>query len=96
MPERKARIHKLLQECTNELYAYIKESESTPDRWVPAAKIKNDLELNFPSVPIANTQYGDRGWLFAILARMLEDRGRIEYKKEGSKAFYRTIAKPLE
>lgn len=90
MNERRINIHRLLQDCAEELLAFIEESETTPERWVPATDIKNDLALNFPSVPRANIQYGNKGWLFAILARMLEDQGRIEYKKEDSRAFYRT------
>lgn len=89
--KRKNKIHSLLKECADELYSYIKEVETSQDRWVAATMIKENLGLNFPSVPKANTQYGDKGWLFAILARMLEDWGRIEYKKNGNRAFYRTI-----
>src|SRR5690606_35937529 len=39
-----------------------------------------------------STQYGPKGWLFAILARMLEDQGRLEHKKVGSRSFCRSRA----
>ena len=35
-------------------------------------------------------QYGEKGWLFAILARMLENEDKVQYRKVGSRAFYRT------
>jgi hypothetical protein len=88
---RKDAIHRLLKVIAFELFEFIRELESSfEDRWVPAADIKNALELNFVAVPRENVQYGEKGWLFAILARMLEDEGLVEYKKEESRAFYRT------
>jgi hypothetical protein len=47
-----------------------------------ARRIKNALELNFLAVPKEGEQYGEKGWLFAILARMLEDKGFVDHKKE--------------
>ena len=52
-------------------------------------KIKQSLALNFVAVPKGGKQYGEKGWLFAILARILEDRGLLEHNKNGSRAFYR-------
>lgn len=89
--DRKTAIHSLLNVIAFELLEFIKESEpSLEDRWVPAADIKNALGLNFVAVPREGEQYGEKGWLFAILARMLEDQGLVDYKKEGSRAFYRS------
>lgn len=89
--ERKKIIHNLLEAVAFELLSFIKENESKyPERWVPSAYIKEKLELNFVAVPIQNTQYGEKGWLFAILARMLEDSELVEYKKTGNRAFYRS------
>lgn len=90
----KENLHKLLQAAAIELQAYIRESEEQfqqDDCWVPASEIKRKLELNFVAVPKANKQYGEKGWLFATLARMLEDRGLLEYQKIGSRAYYRSI-----
>jgi hypothetical protein len=42
------------------------------------------------AVPREGEQYGEKGWLFAILARMLEDEGLVEYRKDGNRAFYRS------
>ena len=89
--DRKTAIHSLLKIISYELQEYIKELEpSFEDRWVPAADIKNSLELNFVAVPRENIHYGEKCWLFAILARMLEDEGLVDYKKDGNRAFYRS------
>jgi hypothetical protein len=90
---RKDKIHKLIHEAADELLAFIKESEAEfEDGWVPSAVIKTRLDLNFAAVPAANEQYGAKGWLFAILARMLEDRFLLEHKKESNRrSFYRSL-----
>lgn len=91
---RKETIHSLLSQAASELLGFIKDSESEfrdQDYWVPAAKIKNDLDLNFVAVPMSGKQYSKRGWLFATLARMLEEKSLIEYKKQGSRAYYRPV-----
>ena len=90
--DRKQVIHSLLNVIAFELLEFIKESESSfEERWVPSAHIKDRLELNFISVPIENKQYGEKGWFFAIVARMLEDQNLVEYQKKGSRAFYRSV-----
>jgi hypothetical protein len=89
--DRKTAIRSLLNIMAFELLEHIRECEpSFESRWVPAAEVKNALELNFVAVPKQGEQYGEKGWLFAILARMLEDQNLVEYHKEGSRAFYRT------
>jgi hypothetical protein len=86
----KDKIKGLLRECALEVLAFVKERESAhQDRWVPTVEVKDSLALNFVAVPRASKQYGEKGWLFAILARMLEDSGELEYKKEGSRSFCR-------
>ena len=52
-------------------------------------EVKQTLALNFVAVPKDSKQYGEKGWLFAILARMLEDSGELEYKKEGTRSYCR-------
>jgi hypothetical protein len=88
---RKGAMHSLVHLLAFELLEHIKEHEpSHTDRWVPAADIKSALDLNFVAVPRENKQYGEKGWLFAILARILEDERLVQYKKVGSRAFYRS------
>ncbi len=89
----KENLHRLLQAAAIELLAFIRESEAqfqADDHWVPASEIKSKLELNFVAVPKSGKQYGEKGWLFATLARMLEDQGLVEYQKIGSRAYYRS------
>ncbi|TWJ18884.1 hypothetical protein [Geobacter argillaceus] len=88
----KERIHGLLKEMSMEVLNYIRSQEaSAKDRWVPAAQVRSKLELNFVAVPKNNKQYGEKGWLFAIIARLLEDQNLIEYKKIDGKAYCRTF-----
>ena len=90
---RKDRIHEHINAIADEVLGYIKEKEPFfADRWVPASEIKTDLELKFVSVPIANKQYGPKGWLFAIVARMLEDANLVEFQKVDSRSFYRSVS----
>ena len=87
----KTKVHDLIREMTDEIYDFIKKQENTyKDSWVPAVDIKKKLEINFVCVPKDNKQYGEKGWLFAIIARILEDENRVEYKKVNKKAFYKT------
>ncbi len=93
---RKIAIHNLINEAALELFEFIKECESDHkehDCWVPAAMIKADLDFNFVAVPLRGRQYGPKGWIFATLARILEEKSLIEHKKTGSRAFYRSIRK---
>ncbi|EDM68300.1 hypothetical protein PE36_15924 [Moritella sp. PE36] len=90
---RKNKIHSHIDSMADEILGYIKEKEQFfDDRWVPAKDIRNDLELNFVSVPKNNIQYGKKGWLFAILARMLEDNSLVEFNKVNGSSFYRSVS----
>jgi len=85
-------VHDLIEKISIEILHFIRKHELTSqDRWVSAAFIKTTLHLNFVAVPKNNKQYGQKGWFFAIIARLLEDRGLLEYKKTDGKAYYRTI-----
>ncbi len=87
----KEAMHTLVDEMARELLEFIKENESSyHDRWVPSVDIKRALSLNFVCVPKNNTQYGEKGWLLAILARILEDKNLIEHKKSGNRAYFRS------
>ena len=91
--ERKQKIHGLLNNMADELLAYIKEKETSfKDRWVPSTHIKKELDLNFVCVPKNNKQYGEKGWLLAILARILEDRGLVEHNKIDNRAYFRSAS----
>ena len=88
---RKNKIHALLAECSQEVLEFVRERESLhPDGWVPATEVKASLQLNFVPYPKSSEQHGEKGWLFAIFARMLEDQGKLEYKREGSRSYCRS------
>lgn len=90
--DRKEIIHNLIDVIAFEILQYIKSQEASYDGgWVPAADVKKSLDLNFVAVPISNKQYGEKGWFFAIMARLLEDRKLVEFKKDGSRSFYRSL-----
>jgi hypothetical protein len=88
----KDKVQVLLRECCNEVLSYIRERESLhSDRWVPATDVNDGLAINFSAVPKnSKNPSGQRGWLFATLARMLEDAGALEHRKEGTRSFYRS------
>jgi len=91
---RKQTIHNLLGQAAVELLSFIEESQpkhKAIECWVPAAELKRELELNFVAVPKSGKQYGEKGWVFASLMRMLEDQGLVEYRKSGSRAYYRSL-----
>jgi len=91
--DRRVAIHSLLGVIAFEALSFIKESEAAfENRWVSATHIKASLDLNFVAVPIDNKQYGEKGWFFGIIARILEDDKLVEYKKDGNRAFYRTYS----
>ncbi len=84
-------VKNLINELAQEVLSYIKTQDpSYKNRWVPASHIKNTLSLNFVAVPKENIQYGAKGWLFAILARILEDQDQVEYRKVDGRAYYRS------
>lgn len=88
----KDKIHSLLRQCCDEILIYVQEREPLhADRWVPTAEVKTGLALNFVAVPKSSKQYGEKGWLFATLARMLEDEGRLQYKRQGNRSYCRSI-----
>jgi len=89
--DHKARLHQHIRGCCDELLAYIKEVEPLhDDRWVPTAGLRTALDINFVAVPKANTPRGEKGWFFATLSRMLEDQGRLEYERRGSRSYCRS------
>jgi hypothetical protein len=88
---RKAKIQSLLDEAAMEIFGHIKDFEpSYPERWVPAANIKDELGLKLPSYPQENKINNETGWLFGTLARILEDKGLVEFRKANNRSFYRT------
>ncbi len=70
--DRKKKNHDLLSKIADQVFEYIKKKgELYSGGSVPSVRIKKALGLNFFCVPKNNKQYGEKGWLIAILARML-------------------------
>jgi hypothetical protein len=88
----KIRIHELIDEISKEVYKFIKESENDFDEgWVPATHIRDELDLNLYSYPQENERDGKTAWFFSTIARYLEDKNRIKFKKIGNRSFYKTL-----
>ena len=89
----KDKNHALLRECCGEVLAYVKERESHySDGLVPATDVNDGLQINFSAVPKRSKDpAGQKGWLFATLARMLEDDELLEHHKKGSRSYYRVV-----
>lgn len=86
----KLKVHEFFGLMSNEVLAFIKESESGfPEGWVPASYIKNQLELNISAYPLGNKIDNKTGWLFATIARLLQDKNLVDFKKIGNRSFYR-------
>ncbi len=89
----KVTIHELFEQIANEVYEFIKESESNyAERWVPATFIKDELDLKKSSYPQENKIDNKTGWLFATIARHLEDKNKIIFSKNGNRSFYKTVS----
>ena len=87
----RAKVDDLFDAMAGEVCSFIKDSESGfPKGWVPAAYIKDQLDLNKSSYPQSNKIDNKTGWLFATLARHLEDQGKVKFRKEGSRSFYKS------
>ena len=92
--DRKKIIHDLINVISFEVLQFIREEEKNyKDEWVSAVDIAQKLGLNFLAVPKANKQYGEKGWMFAIIARKLEDAGLVEFKKINNRSYYRSLKK---
>jgi len=86
----KLKVHELFGLMSNEVIAFIKKSESGfPEGWVPATYINDQLELKKSSYPQGNKIDNKTGWLFATIARHLQDENRVDFKKIGSRSFYK-------
>ena len=89
----KDKIQDLLGECCREVLAYIRERESHyADGWVPATDVNDGLKINFSAVPKnSKNPSGQKGWLFATFARILEDEGSLQYERRGGRSYYKSL-----
>lgn len=90
-PERKDRIEDLLQGVAKEVYAYLYEcGRSSSDGWVSAVTIQKQLGLKHHCTPQGCLNDTPKAWIFGVIMRRLQDQGKVEYKKVGSRVTYRT------
>ena len=87
----KSKVHELFGLMSGEVLAYIKESESGfADGWVPATHIKDQLGLKMSSYPQGNKIDNETGWLFSTIARYLQDKNEVAFKKIGNRSYYKS------
>jgi hypothetical protein len=91
MMNHKQEVHRLFGLMSDEVLAFIKETESAYlDGWVPAANIKRELELNKSAYPQGNAIDNETGWFFSTIARHLQDENKVDFKRIGRRAFYKS------
>ncbi len=87
----KTKTHELFSGMCNEVLSFIKESETSfSEGWVPATHIKEQLDLNMSAYPQGNKIDNKTGWLFATIARFLQDKDLVDFKKVGSRSYYKS------
>ncbi len=87
----KNKIDQLFNEMAEQVLSFIAKSESGfSEGWVPAAYIKQQLNLTKNAYPQGNKTDNKTGWLFATLARHLQDQNKVEFKKIGSRSYYKS------
>ncbi|RDH80894.1 MAG: hypothetical protein DIZ78_17695 [endosymbiont of Escarpia spicata] len=88
---KKEKVHRLFGLLADEVLEFIRESESSfSEKWVPSVYIKDQLDLNMSAYPQGNKIDNKTGWLFATIARHLEDRNLLEFHKIGQRSYYRS------
>ncbi len=92
----KQEVHQLFDEMSDEAHNLIKSSGSGyGEGWVPATFIKGQLELTKSAYPQGNGIDNKTGWLFAIIARHLQGKGKLLYKRLGVDLFISPVASRL-
>lgn len=90
--EEKKQIDQLFNEMATQVLSFIAKSESGfNEGWVPAVFIKQQLNLIKNAYPQGNKTDNKTGWFFATLVRHLQDQNKVEFKKIGSRSYYKSI-----
>lgn len=89
--EEKNQIDQLFNKMAEQVLSFIVKSESGfSEGWVPAAFIKQQLNLTKNAYPQGNKTDNKTGWFFATLSRHLQDQNKVEFKKNGSLSYYKS------
>ncbi|WP_460811733.1 hypothetical protein [Luteimonas pelagia] len=84
-------MHDLLHQAADVLLEELRTLEADYEaRWVPASRLKSNLSLNLVTYPQSNPIQQEKGWVFAALARLLEDRNLVQFRKIGGRSYYRS------
>ncbi|WP_369854439.1 hypothetical protein [Candidatus Thalassolituus haligoni] len=84
----KSKVDELFNAMSDEVCKFIKSSESGfSESWVSATYIKEQLDLKKPAYPQGNKIDNKTGWIFATIARHLQDQNKVLFKKVGSRSF---------
>lgn len=90
--DHKRKVHELFGLMSAEVLSYIQSVENDfSDGWVPATYIKDQLGLKMSAYPQGNKIDNETGWLFSTIARYLQDKNQVDFKKVGNRSFYRSL-----
>ena len=74
-------IDQLFNKMADQVLSFIAKSESGfSEGWVPAAYIRQELNLTKNAYPQGNKTDNKTGWLFATLARHLQDQNKVDHR----------------
>lgn len=89
--DHKRKVHELFGLMSAEVLSYIQSVENDfSDGWVPAIYIKDQLGLKMSAYPQGNKIDNETGWLFSTIARYLQDKNQVDFKKVGNRSFYKS------
>jgi hypothetical protein len=89
--DHKKKVQELFGLMSTEVLSYIQSAE--PDfsnGWVPATYIKDQLGLKMSAYPQGNKIDNETGWLFSTIARYLQDKNQVDFKKIGNRSYYKS------
>lgn len=88
--ERKTSVHAAVNAIAREVLLFINDTaRADAGGWVARADICDALDLHYPATPKNGHRRVDDGELFAVIARLLEDKELLEYRNDGDRAYYR-------
>lgn len=89
--DHKRKIHELFGLMSAEVVSYVQSVENNfTDGWVPAIYIKDQLGLKMSAYPQGNKIDNETGWMFSTIARYLQDKNQVDFKKVGNRSFYKS------
>ena len=88
--DHKSKVNELFGLMSAEVLSYIQSVEDDfSEGWVPAIYIKDQLGLKMSAYPQGNKIDNETGWLFSTMARYLQDKNQVDFKKVGNRSFYK-------